>query len=145
MKITTCVHLCVYPSIVPNLTICVIISSRAALRNSAETQDGRFALEHSRGKCPAGMEVEEEGYVHRARSPFPSHSSNSLDTSLNDTGFVRKRSTPDVSALDSSRELLSPVKAMMMADSPSRSFSRARMARVASNPSITGIDMSENN
>jgi hypothetical protein len=78
-----------------------------------------------------------------SRRPRSAHSSNSLETSLNDTGFVRNKSTPDVRASDSSRELLSPVSAMMVAGPhPSRSFSSARMARVASKPFITGIEIS---
>jgi hypothetical protein len=65
---------------------------------------------------------------------------------LKETGFVRKRSMPEARASDSSRELLNPVRAIMMAgvgQSEPRSLSIARMARVASNPFMTGMEISE--
>lgn len=50
---------------------------------------------------------------------------------------------PEANASDWSAELLRPVSAMMKAGlQQSRSFSRDRMARVASNPSMTGMDIS---
>lgn len=70
-------------------------------------------------------------------------SSISLLITLNETGFVKNRSTPASCACSMSRSDPRPVRATMTAGVVRpRSFSKARMARVASKPFMTGIEMS---
>ena len=80
--------------------------------------------------------------------PLASQLFNNLPTSLNDTGFVIKRSTPLVKASLWSLDEARPVSAMISAGAESdgtpfrRDASIWRIARVASKPFITGIDIS---
>jgi hypothetical protein len=61
---------------------------------------------------------------------------------LNETGFVKNKPIPDANASDSSLELRIPVNPMMVAGT--LYFSVVRIARVALNPSMTGIEISMN-
>ncbi len=82
--------------------------------------------------------------------PWLSQLSNILPTSLKLTGFVMKRSTPLVNASAWSLLLAKPVSAMMRTGLSAlprawlwvRASSISRMARVASNPFMTGIEIS---
>lgn len=80
--------------------------------------------------------------------PCASQLSSSLPTSLKLTGLVMKRSTPLVKASLWSLLEARPVRAMMRAGEEGflllwlRASSMSRMARVASKPFITGIEIS---